>query len=478
MDPITEGILILKLALAGCGIQFFALLFKHGKRLTKNGTAYIGKSKEIRDYLGKHGIRISKNYNLSLKTMYEHIGIFGKTGSNKSGGIYIPNLLSNNLPKSSLIIPDMKGELYKLTSDYQKNVCGRRIVVFAPLNPEFSIKINPIAICRDITDIRKLAQTLLANAALAFPDKSSGGAEWLAMSTPFLTAALAYCKHKGGEGCNIPTALDLVISHSNSELELLFRNSTTEVMDQWNSFKTCLDAKGAAASIRITLSSALQSFLDYKIAATTSKNEFNPEELRQEPIALYIVYPDTKADYLAPLMATIFGQIIDLTLEYYDKHNNCLPIFNFYDEFANMGYVPGFNHVITTSRTKKFPLILCIHDVRQLIKLYGADLTYTMLNNLTTKIVLPGLSEPFTMEYISTLCGDTEVTVMNESRTGDKVTTSYSKQTKKLFTPGEVSCLENETCIIKINNKQPVIDKLNIYWKNNLYDGKVVKQYL
>ncbi|MBU3173387.1 type IV secretory system conjugative DNA transfer family protein [Clostridium estertheticum] len=479
MEILAMGSSLCKLAAIGIGLDAVMKGYKSFSKVSKTATAYKAKPREIKNFVGKDGITLSKHIQISEKTTYEHIGVFGKTGSRKTTGLYLPNLLSNNLPqKSSLVISDIKGELHQKTSWYQKNVCKREIIVFAPLNPEFSCSINPLDICQDMTDIRKLAQTLLANSDKSSPDKSSGGAEWQSMSTPLLSASLAYCKYKGGEQCSITTALDIVINNSNEELELLFRDSTIEIMGQWNIFKTALNVKGVEGSIKITLASALQIFLDYKISSTTSKCDFRPEYLRQRPIALYIIYPSEKADYLAPLMATIFSQLTDVNLEYYDKHIESLPIFNFYDEFANIGFIASFNHIITTARSKKFALILCIHDVRQLYRLYGEDLTYTMLNNLTTKIVLPGISEPATIKFISELCGDTEITVSNQSKTGDKTTVNTSKQTRKLYTPSEVRCLADNTCVVIINNKQPVADKLNLCYENPLYDNRIVNQYL
>jgi len=195
--------LLLKIGLGGCGVQLFTKIIIHSKK-TKIGTAYKGKKSEIKRHLGKDGIKISQNIQLNKESMMGHIGIFGKTGSYKSSGIYIPNLLSNDLPNpSSLIIADVKGELFRLTSWYQKNVCKRKIIILSPLDITNSIGYNPLAICKDVTDIRKLAQTLVANANAntVSTNKSSGGAEWDSMATPLLTASLLYCKAKGGERC-------------------------------------------------------------------------------------------------------------------------------------------------------------------------------------------------------------------------------------------------------------------------------------
>lgn len=472
------GMILLKMALAGCVIDAGIMGYKGFKKTSKTGSAFTGKPKEIKKYLGKTGIQLSKKIQLNEKSMYEHIGIFGKTGAAKSAGIYIPNLLSNNLCKSSLIINDSSGELYEITSWYQENICKRKILVYDPLHPEKSIGINPLAICRDITDIRNLAQVLISNATLVSPSKSSSGAEWEVMASSILTAALLYCKHKDGKQCNITSALDLIISNSNIELEMLFMNSTTEVIDAWNIFKTSEDAKGAASSIKVTMASALQIFLDYKIVDTTTRNEFNPIELRETPTALYIINSETKVGYMSPLMAVIYSQLIDFNLEYFDKNKDSLPIFNFWDEFGNMGMLPDFGSTVTAARKRKFSLNICIHDMCQLFRIYGENLTKSMLNNLTTKVVLPGISEATTLEYISFNSGETEIEISNESKVGDKTTVSHSKQKKRLYTPNEVRCLNDETCIIIINNKQVVADKLNLYFKNKIYNNRIVKQYL
>jgi len=479
MEILTMGTNLLYLACAGILADAGIIAYKSFTKVSKTGSAYKGKPKEIENYLGTTGARLSMNVQLSENAMYEHVIVFGKTGSKKTTTQYLPNLLSNDFPKSSLIIFDMKGEIFEATSNYQQNTCGRKVVVYSPLRPEISIGINPLAICEDITQIRKLAMVLIANADKSFSESSSGGAEWKNMTMSLMCAALAYCKHKGGEQCNITSALDLVVNHTNNELEMLFRNSTTEVMDQWNIFKTCLNATGGiSSSIKITLASALQIFLDYKIAATSSKDEFRPEMLRKTPIALYVIYPETSSDYIAPLMATIFSQLIDYNLEYFDKNPKSLPIFNFLDEYCNAGYLPAFNHTITAARSRKFSFNICIHDVRQLFRLYGQDLTYTILNNASCKVVLPGISEPTTLDFISTIAGESEISIQNESTTGEKTTVNTSKQKKRLYTSNEVRCLDDDTCLIIINNKQAVPDKLNIYHKHKIYNDRVVKQYL
>jgi type IV secretion system protein VirD4 len=84
------------------------------------------------------------------------------------------------------------------------------------------------------------------------------------------------------------------------------------------------------------------------------------------------------------------------------------------------------------------------------------------LNNLKTKIILPGLSDIPTLNYISDLCGFKEVKITNEKG-------NTSTMTKKLFTPEEVRCIDDENELLIIGNKYPIVDQQNTYYKNKKY---------
>ena len=84
MEPLTASFWLLALALSGCGIQLGSKVFTYSKKITKTGSAYVGKIKEIKNYLGMGGIQVSQNIHLSLKTLFEHVAVFGKSGSYKS----------------------------------------------------------------------------------------------------------------------------------------------------------------------------------------------------------------------------------------------------------------------------------------------------------------------------------------------------------------------------------------------------------
>lgn len=432
----------------GIGGTILAILMQLIKDKPKLATSEIGTSLE--KYEGNNGFRISKNHQLTEKATQEHICIIGPTGANKTTSQYAPNLLEDNI-NGSIIIADPKGELYKLTHKYQENI-GRKTILYKPLEPG-GMEYNPLAECKTDREIMQLAQNLLINGALSLElqtGKKAGGIEWIQMSQSLLTAALM-------DSTTINQALRTIINNDADHLDYMFsEHKNPSVKLHYNAFKTCLESERTVGSIKITISSNLSLFLD-KLAI--NKSTFNADTLRKQPTALYISYPENKANFLSPLMACIYSQLIDKLIDSYTE--DALPITFMVDEFANQGQWSNMSSNISTARSRKVSFILCLQSISQLKQIYGNDNALSILNNCKTKIILPGLSDIDTLRYISTLCGEEEIEIMQDNR---KVKTK-----KQLFTMEEIRTLHDDKVLIISNNYNPILDKQNIYYKQQKY---------
>jgi type IV secretion system protein VirD4 len=440
--------LLMKLGLTGIGILFAVKLRQDRIKLA---TAEIGT--DLDGYEGNTGFKISTNKRLSEKASQEHIIIIAPTGAGKTTSEYIPNLLEDNL-KGSIIIADPKGELYKLTHKYQESI-GRKTILYKPL--EGKIEYNPLKECKTNSEVYQLAQNLLINGALSIElqtGKKAGGVEWLQMSQSLLTAALLYSD-------TIQNALKLIINNTTETLDLIFQDCENEaVQTQYNAFKMCLDSPKTMSSIKITISSNLQLFLDdLKI----NKSSFNVYTLREKPTALYISYPENKSNYLSPLMACIYSQLIDKLIDSYT--DTSMPIHFLVDEFANQGQWANMSQNVATARSRKIAFILCLQSISQLKQIYGHDNALSILNNCKTKIILPGISDIETLKYISELCGEEEILVQQEGR---KVKTK-----KLLFTLDEVRRLKDDELLIISKNFRPILETQNTWYNQEFYKERV-----
>jgi type IV secretion system protein VirD4 len=450
--------------------EAISLYIKHRRNKKESlATSKIGTTKDLNGLTGRDGLKISKVIQLSKSKTYEGVLCVGATGEHKTTSLFYPNLLSNDI-KGSIVVTDPKAELYRDTAEYQRSI-GRTPILFSPLNHSSYVKYNLLEQCKDTTEVLELAQCILLNGAKSLELQTgikAGGIEWINLSLPLFAAALLYCKSKGKPINTISNALKLITRYSSEELDLLLSNAGEEVKEQYSLFKTCLDSPKTASSIKITLASNLQLFLDGNIERITSNTDFTAEELRKRPICLYISYPEHTSNYLSPFIATFFTQIIKHLLS-----KNGLPVIFMADEMANIGMINNFSSIVSTCRSREIAWLCCLQSISQLVQVYGRDNAKSILNNLKTKAILPSISDTETLAYVSDLTGDTEIQLKSTSQSGDKTTTSYNTSKKKLFNSDEIRRLKSDEILIIAHNRQPIIDKQNIYYVNPEYTNKI-----
>lgn len=460
---------------AGGALTFaetYAYLIK--AKADKLATGEIISSKDIKDITGDTGLILSKDIQLKEKYDFEGSVTFGPTGSGKTTSEFIPNLLSNNL-KGSIIVTDPKGEIFKLTSKYQEEVCKRKVLKFSPLEPRESEKYNLLTSCKDNSEVIELASTLLFNGALSIElstGKKAGGVEWIQMAEPLLASALLYANNLKYPFNNIEFAFKLLITLTTDELDALFNYSKNiDCINQWNIFKTVGGADRTEGSIKITLASNLKLFTDSRVNAAGIESTFKIEDLRKTPTIIYVCYPENKSSYLAPFIAPFFSQVIDKLIEGHTDKG--IPIHLLFDEFGNIGMLNNMSINAATMRSRKISMNICLQSITQLYQVYGRDNGKAILNNLKTKIALPGLSDLETTNYLSNLCGNKEITICNTNSNKNSTTHSYSKTKIKLFEDSELRCLEDNQLLLITSNKQPILTTQNRYYENNIYTNNI-----
>ena len=103
------------------------------------------------------GFCLTGKTSLSVKLSYRNSIIIGGTGTGKSATVLIPTILSM---QSSMIINDPSGELFKLTSGF-KSRTGFTVKVLNYSQPEHSVGYNPIERANTMSEIAKVASTLI-----------------------------------------------------------------------------------------------------------------------------------------------------------------------------------------------------------------------------------------------------------------------------------------------------------------------------
>lgn len=467
--------------LIGGGV--FATYLSTVKKDTTDKIATSGYSslKDLKDFNQSNGIQLSENFTLKENLCFEHIAVIGPTGAGKTTSIFYPNLLQSESfsgGASSLLITDPKGELHRDTSHFQESI-GRKIRLFAPLDPKVSFKYNPLAYCQNASDVIDLAGNLLASGGKAIElqsGKSGGSSEWINMAKPLWAAAMLYVWDKGDGINTISNALDLILEATPEQLEQLLKNHTNEeVRRQFNIFNQSAGSEKTVSSIKVTLSTNLQLFTDPAIRELTSRNTFNFAELRSVPTALYISYPERHSARIAPLLSIFFMQAVNSLMENTAK-KDYLPCYFLFDEFANIGQIPNFATLASTVRSRKISFLCCLQSKNQLRNVYG-HFDETILANLKTKAIYGALQDLDTTRYISELCGEVEVRTKSTNKSDSDRADSYNYSTskKRLLTPDEVMRISKQDILLLVHNNKPYKDKVNVFYTKDKYKANIRK---
>ena len=475
--------LMLFTILSGVGLvgaeSYSAIMSSRRKKIDKVGTAYVADTDIVENLSGNDGLIISKDIQLGFNADREGVCILGPTGSGKTTSFFFPNLLKNNIT-GSIIVTDPKGELFEKTSKFQEEVCGRKVYKFCPLNPEDSEYYNILTECKDTSEVLQLASMLLFNGSLSIElqtGKKAGGVEWIQMAEPLFAASLLYAKEQEYPFNTVEFALELIVNLDTDSLYKIFSNAKNpDVMKQYRTFLTVGGADRTEGSIKITLATNLKLFNDPKINQVSSKTTFDIETFRKVPSILYIIYPERKSSYISPFIAPFFSQAIDKLLDTFEEDNS-LNIHMLFDEFANIGMLNNMSGNAATCRSRNISLSVCLQSISQLFQVYGAYNAKAILNNLKTKVVLPGLNDEDTLRYISSLCGETEITTKTYNMEKG-VHETYSKSKKRLFENGEIRTLNDDEMLVVCHNKQPILDLQLRYYKHKEFTNNIEKRTL
>lgn len=111
------------------------------------------------------------------------------------------------------------------------------------------------------------------------------------------------------------------------------------------------------------------------------------------------------------------------------------------DEAANIAPLPDLAALASTAGGEGVQLVTIYQDLSQLRHRYGTEWG-SIASNHVAKVILPGVSDPETLRYFSTVIGDEEFKATSTTTGAGRTTTTASQQRRSILSQRDLRELE------------------------------------
>ncbi|TSE35128.1 type IV secretory system conjugative DNA transfer family protein [Tepidimonas charontis] len=447
----------------------------------------------------------------------EHILVFAPTRSGKGVGIVVPTLLSWS---ESVLVHDIKGENFALTSGFRQKVLKQRCLRFAP-SEVGSVKFNPLEEIRRDGNIVKDVQNIAT--MIVDPDGKGLNDHWAKTGFDLLTGVILFvllCPAIPNAKRSLST-VQAILSDGGIIRELaeeaakkknaeepetgvravmeFIRDSGFEALAQagqlreferigWQTAAQAAQsylnkAPNEASGVLSTALSFLALYRDPIVAENTDSSDFTIESLMQQPSSLYLVVPPSDKDRLKPLIRLIINQVVRRLTESMEfepggasktryKHRLLLLI----DEFPALGKLDVFEEALAFIAGYGLKALLIAQDLSQLQKAYTKD--ESIVSNCHIRIAYaPNKVE--TAELLSKMTGQTTVKYEQRNYSGSRlslllnnVSTNEQLTQRALLTADECMRLPPDDELVFVAGFKPIYGKKIKYYEDPILSAR------
>lgn len=420
----------------------------------------------------------------------QHVITISPTRSGKTTSIAIPVLLSY---QQSMVVLDLKGELFKATSGWRQ-AQGHAIRVWAPYDEAGNThRFNPMTPLA-VMDPGKRIGEIQTIAAILYPDEAGKDPFWTSQSRAAFTAFASFMFEQWDNGCRRGHQdMDPNTHEGFPSLERILRlSSGTAGRGTKETLQVFLKDPGYAfispqtrtvfgnlaglaeqtfSSVIATMQAPLQQFLSPILAAATNATDFDVTRLRKRPTTLYVIIPTNKLDESSKLLNIFFSTVIgnNLTRQLGEEPDLKYQMLMLMDEFTAMGRVDVWAKRISISASYGVRDLCIVQSRAQLRSAYGDDDAQNFITNHGAQIVFAPREQSDANEY-SEMLGYKTVRKQHRStsrgRGTNQVSINYTEEKRALFLPQEIKELPADDELIFYEGCKPIRAKKNWYFRD------------
>lgn len=424
----------------------------------------------------------------------EHVMAIAPTRSGKGVGLVIPTLLSWT---QSVVVLDIKGENYGLTSAWRSKYAGNRIVKFSPLTAD-SAGYNPLSEIRlgtdhEVSDVQNLVNIIVDPQGEGL--KSHWDKTGHALVVGLILHVLYVAEQEPGKVASLAAVGELMTS---TDLEAFYNDVQNyphcEGLPHPVVFQSIQEMRNRdpkeASSVLSTAGSFFTLYRDPILARNTTHSDFSIDELMKgdRAVSLYVVIPPSDKARLRPVLRMLITQILTRRLAVLGDYDHRLLLM--LDEFDSLGKLEIMAESLAYIAGYGIKAYLILQDLKQLRKAYGRDETISGNCHIHVAYATSRLNED-TAKALSDGCGVTTIDHVQHSESGKRfglklgqVNKSVQQTSRKLLTPDEVMSLEPATLdeqgriikgsrmLVLIAGIYPIMGRQILYFKDPILQAR------
>ncbi|MCH7586171.1 MAG: type IV secretory system conjugative DNA transfer family protein [Acidobacteria bacterium] len=390
------------------------------------------------------------------------VAVIGPAGTGKTTGFAIPALLEWDGP---VLATSVKGDLLEDTITHRRTV--GETWVFDPVGStaEPSAGWSPLHASGDWQGALRMAAWLASTARAGERGGLQDSDFWYAVAQKLLAPLLYAAASTGAAMSDVMRWVDL-----QDEEEPLRALHQTGQLDALQAFAASINREERTrSSAYTTAETVLAAFADPGVLATTTlQPRIDPDRLLDGGNhTLYICGPLHEQARLRPLFTALIEQTV---ARIYDRANRATdrlskPLLLVIDEAANIAPLPDLAQIASTARGVGIQLVTVWQDFAQIQARYGT-FAQTVINNHRAKVILAGVSDTPTLDYISRLIGDQQTVEESRTRSADgRQSTTESTRHRPLASTAALRRADTGTGVLIYGNLHPAKLKLRPWYR-------------
>ena len=348
------------------------------------------------------------NNNLYLTNEESHSLIIGTTGSGKTQATILPLMKLSMLAGESIVINDVKGDIYERTANnFKEN--GYNVVVLDFDNPKYGDSWNPLTLPYKLYQEgeKDKALEIIENLGYyIFTDiKDKSDLFWTNMATDYFVGLVLYLfKNANQEQINLRSVFALATEIQNEEktnkfLKEIGKNNQI----YYNVSGTLETAQETKAGIISTFNQRIKVYVSREnLSNMMLKSSFDITNISNEKTVVYII--SGLSSYSNSLIPLFVSQVFE-SKNIYSNNKKILNII--LDDFYNMLPIKEAINMFNYSRSIYIRYTVVIRSFNDLLNVYGKEDT-EMLKMCFGQIIYLLSNDIYTLEEISKLCGNQE----------------------------------------------------------------------